>query len=144
MPYRITLPDGSTRQSRTIRIALTVAYGLMGTAGAFLLISPIFQEAYSWRIEVMAWFLIVGGVLACIGAASQRWWGEFTGLPLLSAAFAVFGVITAAENYEFDAFLSLANGGLLWAVASLLVARWRVPFAWYRLALALGKGRVDE
>lgn len=136
--FWIALPDGSIDRSWTLRLSLAAAYLLMGAAGFFLLLSPMFRDIYQWRIEIMAWFLLTGGFLGLIGTVTRRWFGEFTGLPLLSSAFAVFGLVTMGEQYDIAPKLALANAFLLWSVSAMLVARWRVSFAYYRMAMALG------
>jgi hypothetical protein len=132
--HRIMTPDGSTRQSRTIRWLRTLGYGLISLSGLLLLLSPLFPADNIGRIgNIMAWFIMVGGAIACAGSATSRWFGEFIGLPLLVSAFLVFSILTI---YDFDTapYIVVANIALLVGLSMLLTARWRYVFAIYRVA----------
>lgn len=122
--HKVTLRDGTRRYDAWLKWARTLAYLLMGVAGVLAVLSPTIQEQLGLIGAAMSWFLAVGGVLAFLGALTERWVGEFTGLPLLASSFAVFAVITTASSPETP-FLAIANGCMLFSVSLGLFARFR-------------------
>lgn len=142
--HRIMLPDGSHRQSVFLRWVRSLAYVLMATAGVLLVLSNLMHVYYGPLGEAMSWFLIVGGILSAVGAATNRWAGEFSGLPLLAPAFAVFGVLVWRTSNISTPFIAAANLSLLMAIAFVMMSRWRVVFAVYKLAHHLGDGGGRE
>lgn len=113
-----------------------VAFALLAVGGVAALVwpppavraatSPVYALAYLW-----AALLIVGGVTSALGAATDRWLGEFVGLWPLFAVFAVYGLAaftTAASvdplNHVYRLY-ALASGFVLTAMAGLLLARWQ-------------------
>jgi len=140
--HKVTRPDGTRVKDRWLKVMRTLAYLLMGMAGVFCLLSPFLTVVYNTLAEVMAWFLVVGGLCAFLGSLTERWWGEYVGLPLLSSAFMVFAVLSMAGSYAEAHYLALANFALLSAVALGLMSRWREARAIYRLALHLSKRRA--
>jgi len=122
-----------------MRVARTVAYFLIGLAGLLLILSPILTDVYTWVAEVMAWFLLVGGLLSFIGSALKRWWGEFMGLPLLAASFAVFAVISTKDTFEVAPYIAAANLALLLSISLAFISRWRECWLSYRLALRIAQ-----
>lgn len=132
--HRITTPDGHWRQSQFLRVARTVAYTCIGLAGALTLMSDFVLLTYGFLGNAMAWFLLVGGAVAASGAASVRWYGEFVGLPLLSSAFCVLGILVWRGGHEATPFIATANMLLLGAFGILLATRWRVVLAVFRIA----------
>jgi hypothetical protein len=113
-----------TTRSTLQRIVRAVAYGLIGAAGALLLISPVFMADATPTAVLMSWFILVGGTSSALGTATDRWVGEFVGLPLLGPAFAVFGAITYRESHVAAPYLAAANLTLLLGLALLFMARW--------------------
>ena len=122
----------------------TLAYLLISVAGVLLLWSPILTDVYSSIAEIMAWFLAVGGFLSFLGSLLRRWWGEFTGLPLLASSFAVFALISTKDTYEFAPFIAWANFFLLLAISIAFTARWWEAWQTYRLALHLAQHSLEE
>lgn len=127
--------DGAYRQSQSLRWLRTVAYLLLATAGVLFIASPLFRSLSGTIAEVMAWFLVGGGVLSAIGSASTRWFGEFTGLPLLGTAFLVFGLVSLRDGWEATPYIAVGRFCLLSGVAVVMAARWRTVFAIYRIAV---------
>lgn len=117
----------------------TTAYLLISVAGALLILSPILTDVYSDIAEIMAWFLTVGGFLSCLGSLLRRWWGEFTGLPLLASSFAVFALISTKDTMDLAPFIAWANFSLLFAISIAFTARWWETWQSYRLAVHLAQ-----
>lgn len=123
----------------------TTAYLLISVAGFLLIWSPILTDVYSGIAEVMAWFLGVGGFLSFLGSLLKRWWGEFTGLPLLASSFSVFALISTKDTYDFAPFIASANFLLLIAISLAFTARWWETAQTYRLAIHLAQhSSVEE
>ena len=66
---------------------------------------------------------IVGGALSGFGAITDRWYGEYCGLPLLASVFGVYG-IGALALARANQWTSLAGGFAFLAIAVLFCARW--------------------
>lgn len=137
-------PEGLEVDDVWLRWTRTVAYLLIGAAGVLLILSPILTDVYTWVAEVMAWFLVVGGLLCFIGSITKRWWGEFMGVPLLGSSFAVFAVISTKDSFEFAPYLAAANFFLLIGISLALMSRWREVWLSYRLAMRLAQHPVEE
>jgi hypothetical protein len=107
------------RRIRGIRVA---GYAMMAGGGATAFAIPVssIQATTGWLVYLWATFLLVGGLLAALGALTDRWIGELTGLPLISSAFAVYFVVLALARTVSAAAAALAFG----AVALFLLARW--------------------
>lgn len=121
-----------------LKVARIWAYLLMGAAGVLLLVSPIFREAFPDTASVMSIFLAVGGTLSMLGALSERWYGEYVGIPLLAAGFAVFAVLSL-DSMGNATFIALANFSLLMALTASLLGRWREVRVVYRLAVHMAE-----
>jgi hypothetical membrane protein len=138
------LPDGTYRQSASLRWLRTIGYALIGLSGVLLLLSPIFPPDVGPTGIVMAWFLVFGGLFACAGAGTTRWFGEFIGLPLLVSAFLVFALLTL-EDFDEIPYIVSANVALLIGLSLLLTARWRYVLAVFHLADRFSrKGKARE
>lgn len=72
--------------------------------------------AYIWAV-----FLALGGSTAAVGAATDRWLGEYIGLPLLTTTFGIYGLAAATAGRV----TSIAGAAALTSIALLLAARWR-------------------
>jgi hypothetical protein len=142
--HKVTLPDGTRVQDGWIKWLRVLAYFLMGLAGVFCLLSPFLTLIYTDLAVVMSWFLVAGGTLSFVGALGERWWGEYTGLPLLSSSFAVFAVISFAGSYGQAPFLASANLCLLASISAGLMARWRDVRVIYLLAVHLSKRELPR
>lgn len=79
--------------------------------------SPVYALAYVW-----AALLILGGACSALGAATDRWLGEFVGLWPLIMVFAIYGLSAFASS---RGLVAVAGGCVLTAVAALLLARWQ-------------------
>jgi hypothetical protein len=137
--HRITLPDGTSRQSQFLRWGRSTAYALFSAAGVLLLLSELVPPFYGDVGVVMSWFLMIGGGLACVGSATSRWVGEFCGLPLLAPAFVVFGVLVWRTSVQDAPLIAAANLCLLTAIGVVMVVRWRVVLAIFQFVQALAR-----
>jgi hypothetical protein len=108
------------RPRRWSRLA---GYAMMagGGATAFAIPTPSIQAATGWVVYLWATFLLLGGTLCTYGAITDRWIGEYTGLPLIGAAFGVYSAVLALGLNIKAAAAALAFG----AVALILFDRWR-------------------
>lgn len=70
-------------------------------------------------VYVWAAMLVVGGVTSGLGAALDRWLGEYIGLWPLVFTFTVYALAAAAAG------AAIAGAALLGGIALLLLARWR-------------------
>lgn len=137
--HKVTLANGTRVKDHWLKWMRTLAYALMCVSGVLLLLSPVLTTAYTEVAEVMSWFLLVGGLCCTIGAVTEKWWGEYVGLPLLASSFMVFGLISSSDAWGAAPYLAAANLALLFAVALGLLARWRDARAVYRLASRLAE-----
>lgn len=119
------------------RVVRVVGYTLFGLAGlaAILWPAPSVAAATGWLAHLWAAWLVAGGILSAAGAATDRWLGESTGLPLLIAAFGVYGLVVASSGRA----TSIAGALVLLALALVLVARWQ-DVAWIRREAARAAG----
>lgn len=121
------------------RPARLVAYALFGLAGlaAVLWPAPSVQSASGWLVYVWAAWLLVGGLTSALGTITDRWIGEYAGLPLLVAAFGVYTVVIGASGR----LSSLAGAFVLGGIAAKLAARWQDVQAVRKEATALAKAK---
>lgn len=105
------------------RWSRVAGYVLMGIGGAVTFTVPVtsIRESTGWVVYLWAVFLLLGGTLCSYGAVTDRWIGELLGLPLIAAAFGVYGVVLAFTRTLTGAAAALA----FTAVAFILFARWR-------------------
>jgi hypothetical protein len=108
------------RRRRGVRV---VGYAMMAAAGAIAFAIPVssIQATTGWLVYLWATFLFVGGIFCTLGALTDRWLGELTGLPLISSAFAVYFVVLMLARTVSGAAAGVAFG----AVALVLWARWQ-------------------
>jgi energy-converting hydrogenase Eha subunit C len=81
--------------SRRFRRFQTIAYALLGLAGAILMADPtrsIEGQALLIRV-ILSGFLVIGALVTVIGVSRDLWMVEFVGLPLLWSSVAAFVVI---------------------------------------------------
>lgn len=115
--------------SRSRRLVLTVGYALMALAGLAAIVWPApsvkAATATTSGLLVYVWaiLLTVGGVTCALGAATDRWLGEYAGLWPLVTTFAVYGLAAFASPKGAVAY---AGGFALLSIAALMYARWQV------------------
>lgn len=112
------------------RVARLVGYCLFALAGVSAIVwpAPSVARATGWLVYLWAAWLAVGGLLSAAGAATDRWIGEYTGLPLLFAAFGVYGLVVVAGARSWA---SSAAALVLVAIGLVLAARWQ-DIGWVR------------
>jgi hypothetical protein len=92
-----------------------------GGGTAFAIPVPSIQAAAGWAVYLWATFLLIGGGLCAWGSVTDRWFGEYTGMPLIATAFAVYAAVIALSLTVKATAAALAFG----AVALFLFDRWR-------------------
>ena len=102
-------------------------YTLMAVAGIAAIVwpAPTVRAATAPTagalVYVWAAMLTLGGLSSAIGAARDRWLGEYAGLWPLVMTFAVYALAAAAAGRT----TSVAGACALGSIAMLLAARWR-------------------
>lgn len=139
--HRLFRPDGSYYQSWFLRFSATISYLMFSLSGLLFILSDILASAYGPTAEFMAGFVGVGGLLCAMGSASLRWVGEFVGLPLLGTGLIVLAIQYWWVNEEMYPFISAANLLLLFAVAGIMLTRWRMVLAVYWVARSFPRGK---
>lgn len=128
---------------RIARGARTIGYTLMACAGTAAMIWPpqSVRDSTSSPDSVYIWaaLMIVGGVSSALGAATDRWLGEYVGLWPLICTFMVFGIAAFASD---RGAVARAGGFCLLAFAAWLISRWRETALIRREADR--KARTDE
>jgi hypothetical protein len=110
---RALIPARPPRWTRVIGYTLMAAGGV----AAVFVPTPSVRLAAGALVYLWAAFLAVGGTLAAVGAITDRWLGEHLGLPLISAAWAVYAVVLALGGNPASraaAFAFAAVAFLLW------------------------------
>lgn len=106
---------------------LTTGYVLLALAGAAAMIWPSPSVAASGgRVWAAVWacLLVIGGTTSAYGAARKLYRWEYAGLPALISVWIVYAL--ASLSLVATGFLDrLAGACALFAVASMLAARWR-------------------
>jgi hypothetical protein len=92
--------------------------GILAFFSPSKLIESTLVEAlvYAW-----AFFLVAGGALCLGGKARNNWGGEIIGLPLLSAACSIFGVVIFVRGTSSAA---IAVGGIFCGFTVVFLGRW--------------------
>ena len=113
-----------SRTSKAARISWSVAYLCFTVAGVLAFFSPS-QIIDRTLVEILVYgwaaFLTTGGGLSLGGKLRNNWAGEIIGLPLLSAANYVFGLLLLFAGTSSAA---LAVGGIFCGIATGFVGRW--------------------
>lgn len=117
---------------RRMRPWRAVAYLLLAAGGVIIWVNPTRNvEPLPALIQwVWASFIVIGGVLAALGAITDRWLYEFVALPLLSVGFGALVFVLAAGagtgRWAFAAWLAsivvqtLRRWGGLWKFVTAL------------------------
>jgi hypothetical protein len=113
-----------SRTNKWAKWSWSVGYMFFLTAGIVAFFSPsqIISKALI-ELLVYGWasFLTIGGGLCLGGKLRGNWSGEIIGLPLLSAANYIFGILILLTNTSSAA---IAAGGIFCGVATSFVGRW--------------------
>jgi hypothetical protein len=116
---------GTTAAGRWFRVA---GYALLALAGCAAVAwpTPSVRAAAAPTagalVYVWAAMLIVGGLASAVGAARDRWLGEYAGLWPLIMTWAVYALAALATGRP----TAIASAAALGGVALILLARWRV------------------
>ena len=97
-------------------------------SGVFALSFPsqLVADQVSHAVSV-SWggFMVIGAGLCLFGAATDRWIGEYSGIPLLASSVAMYGGSALVSAKDLESYPLLAYGLVLISFAAGLVARWR-------------------
>lgn len=126
------------------RVTRVVGYGLMSLAGLATMVWPapsVAAAADGARYLAYVWaaMLALGGVSSAIGAATDRWLGEYAGLWPLITTFFVYA-ITVAIAVNVNRLSAVGVAALLGSIGFLLLSRWRDVAAVRRAATSHSKG----
>lgn len=107
------------RWVRSTTYLIFIGAGLVSLAAPSRVLEA--ELGHSWTL---AWgiYLAAGGVLCLAGSATDRWLGEFAGLPLIGSAIFVYAAIILSTVTE--ATWRLPPGLILMAFDVLLLDRW--------------------
>lgn len=112
--------------SRSGRIARVIAYLCWIGAGAILSSHPsVLVSTGLFGIFVFAFslFIFLGGVFSALGAITDRWIGEYVGLPLVISTMWVYGSLTLiAQPFLWT---RVAFGLILISFGFKIIPRWR-------------------
>lgn len=109
---------------RSIRVVYSAMYSLFLVAGVIAFFYPaqsIMNALQSGLVYTWAAFLAGGGGTSLYAAVRNKWSGEMIGLPMLSAANAIFGSAVVAYG---SSNASYAIGLIFWGIAFGLFGRW--------------------
>lgn len=127
--HRILVSNGKYRHSRLLCVLQTLGYLSLAVSGFLIVISPAFHSLAS---DIVAAFLMIGGLSAMMGSVTRRWLGEFVGLPLTAAALGVLGIYSWRSSIDTVPYIAWANLILFISYGALILARWRMVLAIYR------------
>lgn len=113
-----------SRTSKAARISWATAYLFFMLAGIVAMFSPAhIVVATLVKVLVYTWavFLILGGGSSLTGKLVGNWVGELIGLPLLSAASYVFGILLLIAG---ESTAAIAIGGIFCGWGTACIGRW--------------------
>lgn len=95
-----------------------------GASIPYLLLAPseFLRSALGTAVPLLLACLLIGGLLALVGAVFDRWLGEYVGLPMLGASLLVFGATLLALSGGAPGRGSI--GLFLLALLFVCVGRW--------------------
>ena len=108
------------------RISRVFAYSAFATTGFTSIMWPVASvvaatQGARYLTFVWAGMLIAGGIISALGAAVDRWIGEYVGLLPMMVTFVIYALAVAAAGTP----TSVAGSAFLSGVALILFARWR-------------------
>lgn len=95
-------------------------------SGVFVTLDPselVAQQAEHYITLAWAWGMIFSSLICLYGAFTDRWIGEYAGLPLLATVLFIYGLV-AMLAANFDNLILMGIGGVMVAFAFGLGARW--------------------
>jgi len=133
------MPWRSRPFTRAIFIASYFLFMVSGVFAFFFPAQVITSALQGTAVYVWASFLTTGGGMSLYSPLRNNWRGELVGLPLLSAANAIFG--TALIGYGTTNAAS-AVGLAFWALGLLLLGHWVELRGKTRIARRVGNGNT--
>ena len=113
-----TLPE-----PRLVAATLTAWYVGCGLLGARLLWLP----DWTGHLDVMAWMLLAGGIVAASACLAGQWWIERAGMILLAAAWAIRGSMLLATPPPSVWIQVVGLSGVFALLVTRLVRIWGMP-----------------
>lgn len=112
----------NTRRSQVAAYTSFIACGI----GAAMFPSPSVETTAGSHFMLWLWviFLVAGGLVSAFGRFLGRWAGEFVGLPLLAAAFAIYAVSLITTTITSGRLTGIPAGIALVAILFLVGGRW--------------------
>lgn len=111
------------------RVARVLAYVLWIAAGILLTASPsdiIADKTSGYVVYLWAIFMMLGGISCFVGAVSDRWLGEYAGLPLVISTLWLYGGILTAAGFTGElSYVRLAIGLLFISFGFKALGRWQ-------------------
>lgn len=124
--HRIVTPEGSFVQSKWLRFTRAFAYACFVSAGGTMLLNPNPPHLIAQPDGVIATaFLFVGSMLSLLGVLTDRWIGEYVGLPLLGTAMPVLGLLVAKTAFNAFPYGSVSILLMFLGFGWLFSSRWR-------------------
>jgi hypothetical protein len=116
------------RTYKVRRVGRVTEYVGLSVAGIMLTFNPAtIVSAHVSTPGTIFWSvsMAITGTMAAWGSITDRWLGEYAGLPLLAASMWVYGgAVILDVNHHFN-WILLAFGIIVFSFGSNLIARWR-------------------
>lgn len=103
-------------------------YALLVGSGILITVEPsqlVIDQLGSTRTSIWGVFWSLGAAICFYGAFSDRWIGEYSGIPLLGSVIGLYGLSALYGGVKTDSVLLFAFGLLILGFAFGLHARWR-------------------
>lgn len=113
-----------TRRARLTRRFRAAGYAALGTGGVILTVVSLAtgDVLRAWVLwPILGALLALGSLASLFGAATNRWTGEYVGLPMVASALFAFGVLRGMDGHWS---LVGVPAIFLCGVGVLIVARW--------------------
>ena len=112
------------------RVGRVLMYGGLVLSGLFLSLHPsrlVTASVPAWVATAWAICMIVSAGICFFGAVTDRWIGEFSGIPLLSSVMALYGLsaLSVVRTTEPENLTLFGFSLILLSFSAGLLARWR-------------------
>jgi hypothetical protein len=133
------------RRMHSERILRSIMYSALVLSGIFATLAPasLIVDQTSKEIAI-AWsvLMIISSGICLFGSLTDRWIGEYTGLPLLVSVLVFYSVV-AILSYNTGGYIVVAYGLAFIAFAFGLIERWN-DVRKIRLSATRGKDRRGD
>lgn len=127
----VTREDDFMKRRRVRRIERVFGYACIVFSGVFFTFEPsnvVAQVVSPWVETAFSTGMIFGGLACFAGSASDRWVGEYGGIPLLSSVVFLYAATSFAAAFEGDGrsrIVLLGFGCIMAAYGWSLIGRWK-------------------